>query len=433
MDYFVEAFYNKIIPIQRRVPMEILKYISAALVLLTSLCYFYQLVYLVLPLVKKPKVLTAFNPNRYAILIAARNEEAVLPHLLGSIQTQDYPRDLVTTYVIADNCTDQTAAVAAAGGAHVFQRFNTAQVGKGYALQYLIEQIRLAGELDQYDAFLIFDADNLLAPDYIRRINALCSAGFPAFCGYRNIKNYGSNWLSAGHGLCYLHESANLNRGRMMIGNCCCVSGTGFGFTRQLLDRLGGWNFTTLTEDIEFSTWCATHGVTIGYCNDAVLYDEQSTAFRASVRQRTRWIQGAIQVSLGYIRDYARGILAGGHTACSSFEHATISLWGYGISAVSCVTALLTTLLTARWAGFLTAMVCSLCGAYLSLFAIAALTTLTQWDRIRATKSEKLRALFTFPLFMFSYIPIAVMAVFKKREWKPIAHTVAIPVEQLQR
>ena len=302
--------------------LSILRSISLVLAAVTTVCYFYQIVYLFLPLLKKQKPLETTQNRRYAILIAARNEEAVLPHLLASIRAQDYPQDLITTYVVADNCTDRTAEVARAGGARVFCRSNKIQIGKGYALNFLLEQIDGNDGLHNYDAFLIFDADNLLQPDYVRQINRLCANGFDAFCGYRNSKNFGSNWISQGYGLWYLHDSCHLNQSRMLLGTTCAVNGTGFGFTRQLLDRMGGWNFFTLTEDIEFSTWCATHGIRIGYCRDAELFDEQPVNFLQSWRQRTRWTQGGLQKSFRYAGDLLRGLFQGGKTAYASFETA---------------------------------------------------------------------------------------------------------------
>ena len=261
---------------------DILRILSMVLAAMTTICYFYQVLYLFIPKLKKPRPHKPEIHHRYAILIAARNEEAVLPYLLDSIRSQDYPEDRITTFVIADNCTDNTAAVAAAHGARVYQRFDRHHIGKGYALDHLIRQIQGNDGLDTFDAFLIFDADNLLEPDYITQINRVCSDGYEAFCGYRNTKNFGSSWISSGSGIWYLHDSTHLNRSRMAIGTCCAVSGTGFGFTRSLLERMDGWHYYTLTEDIEFDTWCATHGVRIGYCHDAILYDEQPITLRQS-------------------------------------------------------------------------------------------------------------------------------------------------------
>lgn len=409
----------------------VLRTFSAALAMLTAVCYFYQIIYLILPLLKKQKPLTRECPTRYAILIAARNEEAVIGHLLDSIRDQDYPSHLIQTFVVADNCTDRTAEIARAHGAEVYCRFNTQRIGKGYALHFLLEQISKNKGLDSFDAFLIFDADNLLCPNYVTQINKVCSDGYEAFCGYRNSKNYGSNWISQGYGLWYLHDSCHLNQSRMLLGTTCAVNGTGFGFTRELLSKCGGWNFFTLTEDIEFSTWCATRGIRIGYCHDAVLYDEQPENFRQSWRQRTRWTQGGLQVSVKYAGDLLRGILKGGHTTYASFETATLSLWGYGMGALSFGLTLLVTFLTERWLGLGQALLLALAGTYASLFVMGVLTLLTEHRRIRATWQQKIASAFCFPLFMITFIPIAATAVFRKFQWQPITHTVAISHNQL--
>lgn len=411
----------------------VLRSISAVLMVLTSVCYLYQIVYLILPLIKKQRPHRSEKRHRYAILIAARNEEAVLPHLLDSIRAQDYPAELITTYVVADNCTDRTVEVARAGGARVYARYNRKEVGKGYALNFLLEQIEKNDGLDSYDAFLIFDADNLLLPDYVTQINKICSDGYEAFCGYRNSKNFGTNWISQGYGLWYLHDSCHLNQSRMLIGTTCAVNGTGFGFTRRLLERMGGWKFFTLTEDIEFNTWCATRGVRIGYCRDAVVFDEQPEKFSQSWRQRTRWTQGGLQVSVRYAKDLLRGLFKGGWTSYASFETATLSLWGYGMGVICGGMTMLVTFLAEQWLGLGRAILLALAGTYSSLFAIGALTLITEWKRIRAATGQKIRSLFAFPLFMMTFVPIALTAVFRKFQWQPIAHTVAISTGELQK
>ena len=408
----------------------ILDTVSTALLVLTSICYFYQVIYLILPLFHKVHHETVEKNTRYAVLIAARNEEAVLPHLLDSIAVQDYG-GTIHTFVVADNCTDHTAPLAELHGARVFQRFDRVHIGKGYALNFLLDQIDLTEGLNNYDAFLIFDADNLLEPDYVRRMNRVVSQGYDAFCGYRNAKNFGDNWLTAGYGLWYIHESTHGNRSRMALGTTCTVNGTGFGFTRDLLKRMGGWHFFTLTEDIEFTTWCATRGIRVGYCHDAVLYDEQPTSLTVSVRQRTRWVQGGLQVSVKYAKDLLRGLFRGGRIAYASFETATTSLWGYGMGVLSLGTALAAAYLAGRWLGLIQAVIASVFGAYITFFLIGALTLLTEHKRIRCGKAGKLLGLLGFPLFMLSYAPIAVIALFKKFQWQPIEHKAAISAADL--
>ena len=405
--------------------------LSTGLVVLTTICYFYQIIYLILPLLLKDKPHRAEKTNRYAILIAARNEEAVLPHLLDSIAAQNYPKHLIRTFVVADNCTDRTAELAAAHGATVFSRFNKQQIGKGYALNYLLSRIDETEGLSNFDTFLIFDADNLLEPDYVRQINRVASDGYDAFCGYRNSKNFGANWLSAGYGLWYLHDSVHMNRSRMRLGTPCAVNGTGFGFTRNLLERMGGWNFFTLTEDIEFTTWCATRGIRVGYCHDAVLYDEQPTSLSVSIRQRTRWVQGGLQVSIRYAKDLLKGLFQGGRTTYASFETATLSLWGYGMSILSAGSVLMVAYLTGRWAGLAEAIGLGILWAYISFFLIGLLTMATEHRRIKTGLRGKILALVGFPIFMLTYAPIALTAPFRKFQWQPIQHTVAIAAKEL--
>ena len=411
--------------------IEALRMVSRILAALVFICYLYQIVYLFVPMLKKNRPHGKAIMNRYAVLIAARNEENVLPYLLESIAAQDYPGELVDVYVVADNCTDGTAYTARKHGATVFERFNTKQIGKGYALNFLLGQMKNTGVLDNYDAFLVFDADNLLRPDYISQMNRTCSDGYEAFCGYRNSKNFADNWISAGYALWFIHDSVHLNQSRMLLGTTCAVSGTGFGFRRSLLEKCGGWHFFTLTEDIEFDTWCATHGVRIGFCREAMLYDEQPTSLRQSWRQRTRWVQGGIQVSIKYAAQLLRGILRGGRAGYASFETATLSLWGYGVSALASGLAIVCTFLTERWPGVFLALGTAAVGMYVSMLIVGALTLLGEWDKTPGSSAKQLPGMFTFPFFMMTFVPIAISAIFCKFGWQPIAHTVAVPVSSM--
>lgn len=411
---------------------EIIGVISLVLLILTTICNAFQVIYLFVPFFVKRKPHKEPKANRYAILIAARNEENVLPHLLDSIAAQDYPQELITTYVVADNCTDRTAEIAAARGAHVFSRFNTEQVGKGYAINFLISRIKEEGTYESYDAFIVIDADNLLMPDYITQMNMTCSDGYDAFCGYRNSKNLGTNWISACLAMWYLHDSVHLNQSRMLLGNPCFVTGTGFGFTRKLLDLQGGnWNFFTLTEDTEFSTWCATRGIKVGYNHDAMLFDEQPERFKTSWRQRTRWTQGGIQVSIRRRKDYFEGMRRGGKIAYASFEAFMLSLWGYFIGILCGIFGTVNTYLNFGWVGVGIMAAASIPALYLAMFVVGALIVITEWDRLRATTDQKIMALFAAPLYMVTYVPIAICAIFTKFHWPPIEHTVAISAESL--
>lgn len=413
--------------------LSFLHVLSSILILLTTVLYSYQIIYLFLPLFLKRRKHRPVKLHRYAILIAARNEQAVLPFLLDSIRAQDYPAELIDMYVVADNCTDETARVAAEHGAHVYTRFNKQQVGKGYALNYLLEHMRSDNLLEQYDAFLIFDADNLLEPDYVSKMNQLPSDGYLAFCGYRNTKNFGTNWITSGYALWYLHESTHMNRSRYTVGSSSTVNGTGFGFTRELLDQIGTWHFFTLTEDIEFSYWCASHGVKIGYCQDAILYDEQPVTFTQSWKQRTRWAQGGFQVSIRYIGSLLKGFFKGRWITYACTELFTLSMWGFSLTGVTAALSFLLVLTSATPLVIGKTLIGILGTAYLSMAGIGLWTVLMEWRRIHATSLQKILSIFSFPIFMMSFFPITVCAAFRKFQWEPIDHTVAISTADLSR
>ena len=136
-----------------------------------TFCYAYQLFYVLVVLTRKAPKQTAKENHRYAVLIAARNENAVIGDLIHSIRVQNYPQELIDIFVIADNCTDNTAAIAQEAGAIVFPRFNTEQIGKGYALDYGVTCIREHYSENEYEAYFVFDADNVLDVNYFREMN----------------------------------------------------------------------------------------------------------------------------------------------------------------------------------------------------------------------------------------------------------------------
>lgn len=122
--------------------METIKVINYVIMVIFFACYAYQFLYIPIAWLKKQKPLPKGLLHRYAVLIAARNEETVIGSLIESIKRQNYPADRIDIYVIADNCTDCTAKAAKSHGATVFERFDKVRIGKGYALNYLLGRIK---------------------------------------------------------------------------------------------------------------------------------------------------------------------------------------------------------------------------------------------------------------------------------------------------
>ncbi len=231
--------------------------------------------------------------HKYAVLVAARNEEKVIGNLVESIRRQDYPTELVDIFVVADNCTDNTAEVAKKEGAICYERFDSEHRTKGFALQFLVECIRKDYGIKAYDAYFLFDADNLLAPDYISRMNDAFDAGEQIVTSYRNTKNFGDNWISASYGLHWLRTVRNEHRARSVLHLATRIQGTGFMFANEIIKD--GWNYTSLTEDRAFCADAVVNGYKISFNYDAVFYDEQPVDIRTALRQRIRWAKGHLQ------------------------------------------------------------------------------------------------------------------------------------------
>lgn len=404
-----------------------------------TFCYAYQLFYVLVVLTRKAPKQTAKENHRYAVLIAARNENAVIGDLIHSIRVQNYPQELIDIFVIADNCTDNTAAIAQEAGAIVFPRFNTEQIGKGYALDYGVTCIREHYSENEYEAYFVFDADNVLDVNYFREMNKVFDGGAIASTSYRNSKNFGSNWISAGYGVWFLREAKYLSQARLTLNTSCAVSGTGFFVSAKIIEKMGGWKFHLLTEDIEFSTYSILHGERIAYCPTAMLYDEQPITFRDSWNQRFRWAKGFYQVFGKYGLSLVKGVFTNpkGHrfacydmlmTIAPGMLLSIISILFNTIIIVLAATGVMST--GVAIASSVTSVVFCLCNYIVFMFVFGVLTTFVEWDSIRTTTAKKIRYMFTFPFFMLTYIPIALIALVKKAAWKPIRHSISVDVAE---
>lgn len=412
--------------------IKIINYTIAALFVL---CYAYQIAYIFVPFLKKDRPHAESVLHRFAVLISARNEETVIANLIDSIKKQDYPAELVTVFVVADNCTDRTAEIARRAGAVVYERFNKVNTGKGYALDYLLQQIHRDWGENTFDGYFVFDADNLLSQNYITEMNKTFSDGYSIVTSYRNAKNFGDNWISAGYAVWFLREAEFLNHARMLTGNSCAISGCGFLFGRDILEKCGGWKFYLLTEDIEFTIRNIVAGEKIGYCKNAVFYDEQPVKFSQSWNQRMRWAKGYLQVFGKYGGALFRGLQQKNAFSCFDMTMSILPAIVLTIlSVIANLTVGLICLGTGKGLMFALASAGeSIANGYLFMFFIGMVTTISQWKMIHTSGAKKLWYMFTFPVFMMTYIPIAFVSVFKKVEWSPIEHTVAVSIADMGR
>lgn len=412
---------------------------NLALLLFFTIAFFYQIVFLFVGLRRGSVWLPgAKSLHRFAVVIAAHNEELVVGELIRSIAEQDYPSELIDVYVIADACTDATAQVARDAGATVYERNDLARRGKSWALDMGFHRILDEAGDDHYDAFLIFDADNLLSPGYVAEMNKLFDLGYLAGTSYRNSKNFDSSWISSAYTTWFIREARFLNNSRMMLGTSCAISGSGWMVSSRIIRAMDGWDFHTLTEDIQFSTFCAANNVRIGYA-PAEFFDEQPVTFKASWIQRMRWTKGFYQVFFSYGVDLLKGM---GQGLFSSYDMLMTIAPGMILTLFSVVVnggylalgylshGFLATEseMTMAWGSIIAAFG----SLYLVFFVLGFVTEVAERAHFHCRQRWRLVAnLFTFPIFEFTYIPICLVALFKKVEWVPTKHEFAYSVEDV--
>ena len=286
--------------------MEYLYILQQALVWIITIFWLYQLVVSICSLVNlKEKPIIEKKTNKFMAIIPAHNEKAVIENLILSLQKQDYPKDSYDIYVIADNCTDNTASLAREAGAIVYERFDSAHKTKGAALKWFLDQ--KIKENAQYDAFCIFDADNIVDINFLKNMNKKLCQGEEVVQGYRDIKNPTDSWITAGYAIFYWTMNRFYHLARYNLGLSPLINGTGFMVKFDVI-RKTGWDTETLTEDIEFSLKQIIKGKRLGWAKDAIVYDEQPLGFKQSWSQRTRWTVGHIQCMETYTKDLATAV-----------------------------------------------------------------------------------------------------------------------------
>lgn len=235
--------------------------------------------------------------HKFALIVSAHDEEAVIGNMVESLKQLDYPKDAYDIFIIADNCTDATADEARKAGAIVYERFDDKKKGKGFALEWMFE--KLYNMEKQYDYISVFDADNLVDRNYLKAMNEQANKGFKVVQGFLDSKNPYDSWITAAYSYSFWCINRTFQLARYNLGLCCELSGTGFIIALDTLKKLG-WGATCLTEDMEFTMKLALNDEKVAFAYDAKIYDEKPLTLMQSWRQRKRWMQGHCDVASRY-------------------------------------------------------------------------------------------------------------------------------------
>lgn len=374
----------------------------------------------------------AKSAHRYAILIAARNEEAVIGKLLDSIAAQRYPADRIRVFVVADNCApaDRTAAIAREKGAVCYERHDPDHATKGWALHFLLACIHRDYGTNAFDGFFVFDADNRLAPDYIARMNDAFDAGEKIVTSYRLASNFFANWIAFTYGVHWLSTVRLEHRGRSVLRLATRIQGTGYLFAAEVVRD--GWPYTSLTEDRAFAADAVVNGYRISYCDAAVFTDEQPVGLRIALRQRIRWAKGHLQ-SFGESCPKLLRALGRGRSLSRCVMCYDMALTVFPESLVYLALQLISTaaLLVLAVLGDPTALADAARNTLLTFFVPCVLplyVLVAERRRIRTVLPETGRwkiagYMLMWPFFALIGTAATAIALVTHVDWKPIPHT----------
>ena len=397
--------------------MEFIKDILEIINIFITIYMIYYVIIGIGALLKNKKIEEAVQKNKFAIIIPARNEEKVIGNLIKSLERQDYPKELYDIYVIPNNCKDNTANVARQSGAKVIE-CNVPVKSKGDVLKFSFNAIP-----KEYDAYIIFDADNVVHNKFIEKMNnALCS-GYQVAQGYRESKNPEDSWVSNCYAIYHWIQNYFLNQARMNIGMSALINGTGFMVSKNILEKIK-FEPVTMTEDTEMSIHYAIANEKIVFVNDAITYDEQPITFKESWKQRKRWSAG----TLSCLHEYGKKLIkAKNKNALDAFLillMPVIQILGIAVCFVYTSIEVITTMQIDYYIKLLPFILGYFVSSIIAIFVIILL---------KKELKRNIKGIITFPIFILSWIFINISVMLKHEQtWEEMKHTRTMTIDVVE-
>ncbi|AHV96246.1 glycosyltransferase family 2 protein [Paenibacillus sabinae] len=404
--------------------------IFVTLQVILALIAIYQFGFSLFGLRRKKKKELVQPQKSFAVLVAAHNEQEVVGALMENLKQLNYPKELYDVFVICDNCTDATARIVREHGMNACVRTNNNLRGKGYAIEWMLANLWEMPR--QYDAVVMFDADNLAHTDFLMEMNNDLCAGAKVIQGYIDTKNPEDSWITAAYGISYWYINRLWQLSRHNLGMANFLGGTGMCFETNLLKEMG-WGATSLVEDLEFTMRSASKGVYPVFNYDAKVFDEKPLTFKASSRQRLRWMQGHFTVA----RRYFFPLL------WQSIKERSLTKFDLALYGANVYIVLLTFLMTAvMWidSSLLDGPhISNLYGhlpLWLSYAAIGAniFTFFISMILEKVTFKKVYAYMLVFPIYLISWYPITFYAFFTQnnKQWSHTKHTRVVRLEEVQ-
>lgn len=365
--------------------------------------------------------------NKFKILIPCRNEEQVIGNIIQSLNKQNYPKDMYEICVIPNNCTDETEKIACDLGARII-KCNFVTSCKGDALKEAFNIL----QNEEFDAYVVFDADNVVHKDFLKRMNDAINKGYKVAQGYRDSKNMSDNWISGSYYIYYAMQNFCFNKARFNIKKSATINGTGYMVKKEIIEKYG-FDTKTMTEDIEFTAQCAINNIQIGYVEDAITYDEQPINFKTSWKQRKRWSVGAHTCLKLYYNKLLKALVKNKNISNLDMLMNFLSPFMQVIGTVI-MFALIILRINYQLGTLTLVTIVQLTGLHLGIATYLLSIVLNVFLVIYDNKNIKdvIAGILFYTIFIVTWIPINFISIFKKEiKWEEIKHTRNIDVKEI--
>lgn len=391
-----------------------IKIISIGLITISSLTLLYK--YLIMK--KNSNYPSKENSkHNYAILIPARNESVVIERLLISIENQTKKINPKDVYVIVESKKDKTVSIVEKHKMTIVYRKNLNKKRKGFALDDAVKEILKNNK--KYDAYFIFDADNVLDKDYIKEMTKSFDNGYDIGVGYRNTKN-SKTLVAAASALTFSMINTIGNKRKSKYTNNIIITGTGYYIKGTIIESWQGFPFNSLTEDYELSLYSILNNLTATYNDNAIFYDEQPENFDVTIIQRSRWVKGYFDARKKYIHKIRKSITKKDKNYASKIA----ALIGVNplISLIIGILILLINSITS-FKNFIISLLIIFILIYIILMIFTYIIIKKEENKLDI-KVSKILLIFYNPFYLLSYIYCLYIAVTKKDlGWQEIKHT----------
>ncbi len=353
------------------------------------------------------------NKGKFAILIPARDESRVIEELLNSILNQTRKINSDDVYVIVEEESDKTVEIVKNKNMNIIFRHDLTKKRKGYALDDAIKEI--LEQKKHYDAYFIFDADNVLDKDYIKNMEKAYESGYDIGIGYRNTKNGNDSVIAAASSLTFSMINTLGNEHKTKCNNTLTISGTGFYIKGDIIEKLGGYPFNSLTEDYELTLYATLNDLTTTYVKNAIFFDEQPVKYNITINQRTRWIKGFFEARKKYIPLLLKKEI---NKNFSSSFHQIMGVTPYILLIIGLLGILLINYFNVKNTIILILFV------YLIMVLITSIMVLKENTYLNINNKMKIKVILYNPIFLTTYIICLFKAILNKDvKWLKIEHS----------